>query len=108
MIHLPWVSRALYEASLRRCADLETERRLLLNRLAEKAGFRTIFPEESSQQTADSVQPPAHRDKAAMNGAQPDKAAEPETTKATIDGVEAWANNFLRKRALDEGKLRFN
>ena len=110
MFHLPFVSRALYEASERRCADLETERRLLLNRLAEMSGFRPIYAGADEQGT---VQPGAimgYEPQAAAQQARPAPGQDKDTinTRAPIDEVMGWAETYVRQRAREQGKLKEN
>src|SRR5208283_2217495 len=97
MMHLPWVSRALYEESQRQAAELKEERRALLNRLAEKAGFRPLYEEPVSQ----SASQLGGGDSAAAPPSEVSTATQPAPARmrATIDDVETWANNELRKRA---------
>jgi hypothetical protein len=93
-MRLPWVSRDLYEQSQGQVAELKEERKLLLNRLAEKAGMRALFPEE------DRVDVLTLKAQEPIEVVMSETAKEPERAKATIDGVEAWANSWARQRAL--------
>ena len=102
----PWVSRALYEASEKRCSDLENERRLLLNRLAEKAGFRMLFAEGGEELSVISSQlsvPAVPADPTPVRAASASERVRP-----TIDDVEAWTNARLRRQAEETGRLRAN
>jgi hypothetical protein len=100
---LPFVSRELYEASQQQVAELKEERRLLLNRLAEALGARPVFEEQGTDVREQGI---GNREQALL---APEGAAAapqvPERTKATIDGVEAWANQYAMKRAQERGML---
>jgi hypothetical protein len=103
---LPFVSRELYEASQQQVAELKEERRLLLNRLAEALGARPVFEEQGTREQGMREQGTENREQTLL---APEGAAAapqvPERTKATIDGVEAWANQYAMKRAQERGML---
>lgn len=98
----PWVSRELYEESRKRVAALEEERRLMLNRLAEAAGARAFYPEVEEQGAGTREQGPAPR---VAEPVRDNDSTDPTRTKATIDSVEAWANEHARKVARQRGVI---
>ena len=102
---LPWVSRKLYRLIEQRCADLETERRLLLNRLAEKGGFRIVYTESGSEMENTAVTAGSSAPLAVANSAQDDRVTEPENLRVTIDDVLAWGDRHVRRRAIEQGKM---
>lgn len=82
----PWVRRAMYEDAVARrdeqIAALKEERRQLFEVLATNAA------------------PPTKSAELTESGLQEKRMA---PARATIDGVEAWANGWAKKRAMERG-----